>query len=308
METFKTMSKFRKYEKIMRMGKDETVGLLTGKIHLMEKIDGANLQVWIEDSIIHIGSRNNDLTFSGNAFNGAVVYINQHEGINRLLKEHPSYRLYGEWLVKHTISYKETCYKKFYLFDIHTPEGYMSIDKVIEIAKEYDITYAPYHGVFENPSIEQLQEFVGKTEFGDRGEGIVLKNMEFINEFGDIVYGKIVTESFKEDNGVTFGGNNKHSDSYNEMYVVNKYMTLARIKKIMDKIQPLINETLGLSHIPRISGTAYHDMITEEIWEIANKVQSLNFTILKRIANKKAIQIYKDILSDSISVADIKNE
>lgn len=122
-------------------------------------------------------------------------------------------------------------------------------------------------------------------------------------QFGSHNYAKIVTESFKEDNGVTFGGNNKHSDSYSEMYVVNKYMTVARIEKVMNKIQPMIDKKLDLEHIPRISGTAYHDMLTEEIWEIQTKVQSLHFGTLKRIATKKAVAIYKEILSGDISVA-----
>src|ERR1035437_9101650 len=112
------MATFRKYEKIYRLGKDETAGILEGICSVTEKLDGANLSVWLGDgNEIRVGSRNNDLTANGNGFNGAVAYCNSHEGIKKFFLEHPTKRLYGEWLVRHTLSYNETAYKKFYLFD-----------------------------------------------------------------------------------------------------------------------------------------------------------------------------------------------
>ena len=128
--------------------------------------------------------------------------------------------------------------------------------------------------------------------------------MQFRDKYGNHNYAKIVSEEFKEDNGVTFGGNNKHSDTYWEMYVCNKYITVSRVTKIMNKIQPMIDKKLDMEHIPRICGSVYHDMITEEAWEIANKVAKLDFNSLKRVCNKKIRQVYVDILNNNISVAD----
>lgn len=81
-------------------------------------------------------------------------------------------------------------------------------------------------------------------------------------------------------------------------------MTLARIEKIMNKLQPQIDHQLHLADIPRITQTAYHDMLTEEIWEISKKAGTVDFKSLKRIALKKAVQVYKDKLSGDISIAD----
>lgn len=119
-----------------------------------------------------------------------------------------------------------------------------------------------------------------------------------------MVYAKVVTQEFKEDNAIIFGGNNKFSDTYWEMYVVNKYMTLPRVQKIMQKIQPTVDERLDMKHIPRITNSAFHDMMTEEIWEIVKKVPSLDFKALRNLSVRKAKQIYVDILNNSISVAD----
>lgn len=303
------MSEFRKYEKIHRIGKEETDGILEGRCTIQEKLDGANASIWVgESGSLHCGSRSRDLTKAGDSFRGLHEYVDGHPGINKLLFERQGYRLYGEWLVRHTLPYPEDKYQRFYLFDIHDGERYLTPDVVAEIAKEYEIEHAEILAVVDNPTIEQIAELCGKSVIGEEGEGIVIKNPDFINQFGDRVCAKMVTQRFKEDNSLVFGGNNKHSDTYWEMYIVNKYMTLARIKKVMHKIQPLEEKRLDYEHIPRVANTAYHDLLTEEIWEIAKKVQAVNFKKLKNLCTKKAIQIYKDILNGDVSVADYEEE
>lgn len=303
------MNEHRHYGKVHRLGKEETEGILVGTVSVQEKVDGANVQIWVgENGKLMMGSRTRILR-DDEQFNGFVPYVLAHEGIVNLLGTYPTLRLYGEWLVRHTIAYKETAYKKFYIFDIWDDKAmeFKDSQAVRTIAQMYEVDMVPMHGKFENPTIEALQEFVGKSEFGDRGEGIVLKNLDFRNSFGELCFAKVVTESFKEDNAVTFGGNNKHSDTYHEVYVVNKYMTLPRVKKIMDKLQPVISEKLDMQHIPRVMMSAYHDMLIEEIWTIQKDVPKLDFKALQRIAFKKAKQIYVDILNDDVSVADRPN-
>lgn len=299
---------FRKYEKIHRLGKDEVAGILEGTCHITEKIDGANLSIWMgDDGIMHVGSRNNDLTLKGDAFNGAVEYCNNHEGIKKIISEHPHFRLYGEWLVRHTLSYNNTAYKKFYLFDIFDEESktfWNQID-VQELGKTYGIDTVPDLGIIENPTVEQLNKMIeGESAFGERKEGIVIRNVDFKNSFGDFCYAKLVREDFKEDNGVIFGGNNKYSDTYWEVYIMNKYIDVPRVTKIMNKIQPEVNEKLDMKHIPRIMGTVYHDMITEEAWEISQKCKKIDFDALQRICYKKIKQVYVDIINNNLSVAD----
>lgn len=294
----------RHYGKIHRLGKEETQGILEGTCHVQEKVDGANVSIWLENGELMMGSRTRTLR-GDETFNGFIPYVKENKGINDLLKQMPEFRLYGEWLVRHTIAYKETSYKKFYLFDIwdDVTQCFVPAEKVKEFAEQFGIDTVPMHGTFVNPTVEQLQEFVGKSEFGDRGEGIVIKNLSFVNSFGELCFAKMVTESFKEDNAVVFGGNNKYSDTYNEVYVINKYMTVARVKKIMDKLQPVIEEKLDMKHIPRIMMSAYHDMLIEEIWAIQKDVPKLDFKSLKRISDKKSKQIYIELLTGDVSVA-----
>lgn len=308
---------FIKYPKVHRLGKEETDGILDEEVTVQEKLDGANVSIWIdEQGEIHTATRNKEIT---QGFNGFVDYVKNNKEIRTLLEDNPSYTLYGEWLVRHTISYSEGAYQKFYLFDIldrnrfeedFEPEKlagmFIDTDDVASIADFYGI---PRPQIFGKGKIteKEAEEFVGKTNLGTVGEGVVIKADNFVNKFGGHSYAKIVSQQFKEDNGITFGGNNKHSETYGEMYVVNKYATLARVEKVMNKLQPLIDERLDLEHIPRIANTCYHDMLTEEIWEIAKKVPALNLKDLKRLANKKFIQIYKDKINGDVSIADRKN-
>lgn len=294
------------YGKIKRLGSEEVEGILNGTCVIQEKVDGANTSIWLDtEGNFKMGSRTRILK-DDEEFNGFVPYVKSHIGVHNLLAARPNFRLFGEWLVRHTIRYKETAYKKFYLFDIWDDEHqcYVSPDEVRNWAEVFQIDIVPQYDVVQKPTIEYLQEFVGKTQFGDRGEGIVIKNYKYINSFGDLTFAKLVEHSFLEDNAVAFGGNNKYSETYSETYVINKYMTLPRVKKIMDKLQPEINERLDLKHIPRICNTAYHDMLTEEIWAIQNDVKSLDLKALKRIGFKKAKQIYVDMLNEDINVHD----
>lgn len=303
-----TQNMFRPFEKIHRLGKEETDGILSAPVHVQEKIDGANLQVWMEDGVIHVGSRNNDVTLREDGFNGAVQYVQNHEGVKSLLADRPTAHLYGEWLVKHTITYKATAYGKFYLFDIHDGD-FLPTNVVDFLSDTHGIEKPHYYGEMLVTDLEDLKKLVGKSMLGDKGEGIVIKRTDFKNQFGDTVYAKMVAEDFMEDNAIVFGGNNRYSDVYRELWAVNKFMSLPRIRKIMQKIQSENAERMDMKHIPQVMGMAYHDMFQEEMWEIAQKATApFNFKKFKELANKKSKQIYIDVLNDSISVADQHGE
>ncbi|NTV78139.1 MAG: hypothetical protein HGA25_03090, partial [Clostridiales bacterium] len=294
---------FIKDPKIHRIGKEEVENILIEPCFIQEKIDGANTSIWMEEGEIKCASRNQPVT---GGFNGFFDYVRNHEGIMKCLQENPDYRLYGEWLVKHTISYNELSYKHWYLFDIMVGESFITTDEVYAIANTYDLKTPKLFGYSEKPTIEMLKDILdnGKSDLGSQMEGLVIKAPTFVNKFGEKQYAKLVTEKFKEDNAICFGGNNKHSDSYWEIYVCNKYITLPRVEKIINKIQPTIDERMDMKHIPRVPSTVSHDMLTEEIWEIASKVPEISFKKLQYVCSKKAKQIYIDIINNDISVRD----
>lgn len=296
------MSEHKKYNKIHGLGKEEVEGILEGEVQITEKIDGANASIWREDNHFQFGSRNHVVP----NFRGIKEYVKKNIPIINLLNDNPHYRLFGEWLVKHTISYNELSYGKFYMFDILDDDTneYISPQDTMNLGLKYGILMPQVFetGVFTE---EEITKYVGESCLGTQGEGVVIKNPNYTNKFGiKPQYAKIVTQKFKEDNAITFGGNNKHSETYWEQKVCNEYITLNRVKKIVQKLESALDRPLELKDTPRVSSTAYHDMLEEEIWSIQKKTQSVNFKDLGRICNKKAIQIFKDLLSGDISITD----
>lgn len=299
---------FKPYKKIQALHKEESEGILNGICYIQEKIDGANTSIWLEDGEIHCGSRTRDLTKVQDGFNGFVEYVKNHAGINKLLQEVQNIRLNGEWLVRHTIGYNELNYKNFYLFDIEIDDKVISIEDMYNIAKNFDIKTAHLFEIKENPTLDDIKKYAGKSVLGAKGEGVVIKNLNFINKFGDMTFSKYVTQEFKEDNAVTFGGNNKSSETYNEMYYVNKFMTLSRVTKIFHKLESMEGR-LDMKHIPRIMGMCYHDLITEEAWVIAQEMgksgKFFDFKSFKGLCDKKSKSIFIELLTGDVSVAHV---
>lgn len=309
--------KFSAYPKIHALHKEECDGILIGTVQVQEKIDGANASIWWDHDTnqVHYGSRSRDLRAANDNFNGFGDWVKANPQIEDYLRTHQNTRLCGEWLVRHSIGYHEASYKQFYLYDVmvdiifgeeEQKSVFRPLYEVYNIASLLNIPAAHQFGTFENPTLEEIQKFAGQTVLGLKGEGVVIKNQGFINKFGDTQYGKYVTQEFKEDNAITFGGNNKHSDTYWEMHFVNEYCTLPRLEKILHKFEAINTERLDMKHIPQIMGMMHHDIITEECWSIAKKCTApFNFRAFKGLLDRKTKQIYVHKITGVVSVADL---
>jgi len=302
------MAEYRKYHKIHRLGKEETDGILDHELIVQEKVDGANVSIFMLEGAVRCGTRTRMLP-EDESFNGFQEAVKANGKITEFLQENPAVILYGEWLVKHTITYNEEAYKKIYLFDIYstTKDEFLEQATVEHSAKKMGLEY-PHIFATGKLTEEQIKEYVGKSTIAPAGEGVVLKAENFVNKYGDHVYAKVVHQKFKESNAIVFGGNNKHSETYWEMYVVNKYCTTARVRKIMQKLQAETDHRLDMKETPQVGGSCYHDLITEEAWEIVKKVPALDFKKLQGLCMRKFIQIYHDILNNSLSIADEEKE
>lgn len=298
--------KFKPYPKVLALHKEECTGILNGTCYIQEKVDGANASIWLgDDGEIRCGSRTQDVTNQG--FRGLVDWARSHEGIKKLLSINPNLRLYGEWCVRHSIAYDNLSYQKFYLFEAESDDKKIDIEEMYIIAKEYDIPTVHLFAKIENPTLEQIQEFAGKSVLGSVGEGVVIKNFDFINAFGDHINAKYVTQEFREKNAIVFGGNNRHSETYTETHFMNEFVTVPRVQKCIHKMESMNDEKPDMKHLPQIMGMVYHDIIKEEAWEISKKCTSSNtkfdFKAFQRLCYAKAKQIYIEIITNDISVA-----
>ena len=304
---------FKPYNKIHALHKEECEGILEGTCYIQEKVDGANASIWLgDDGEIHYGSRSRDLFLANDNFNGFGDWVRAHPQLKFFFKQYPAIRINGEWLVRHTIGYRETSYKKFYACGMVQSDGgitmVLDFDDMYFLASTYEIPAVQLHGKFENPSMELIRSFAGQSVLGEKGEGVVVKNLSFRNKFGDVNFGKYVTQEFKEDNGVTFGGNNKFSETYEEMYFVNKFVTLPRVEKTTHKLESMEGK-LSEKHIPRVMGMVFYDVMSEEGNDMANHLAKngadFNFKKFRELCNKKSKSIFMELLTGDVSVANL---
>lgn len=299
---------FEKYNSIISLHKEECDWILCGVVNITEKIDGSNTSIWVEEDGIHTGSRNQDITLW--SFRWFNEYVKDHKWINELLDEHPDWHLYWEWCVKHSIHYNENAYQQWYMFDIMKEDWVpMEFYEVEKIAKQYWIKTPHNFWDFKNITIDEVKEFAWKSVLWERWEWVVIRNANFINQWWHRPYAKLVTDKFKETNSIVFGSNNKHSENYHEMYVVNKYCTIARIKKIMWKIRDATYwRDIDERDTSQLCSRVLYDIISEEWWDIFNKTPIINNRTLKWLINKKSAKMYKDILCWFESVANDVND
>ena len=79
------------------------------------------------------------------------------------LKSHPELRLYGEYLVPHTLkTYYDEAWNKFYVFDVVNESGYLPYEEYKAMLDEYDIEYIPPLCKIVNPVFDNLVELLDK--------------------------------------------------------------------------------------------------------------------------------------------------
>lgn len=283
---------FRKYDKVVRFEKPDCEGILNGDVYIFEKIDGSNVSVWKdrETGKLCAASRNNVVMDSENViypFNGFCAYLLEPEMKARLdgyFLTFPYDILYGEWLIHHTVHYPEDKYKQMYIFDVYgtIQNIYYSHDACYPLLKRYGFRVAPLLAKLSCPTIDEVMQYVGQTKMGgEQGEGIVLKNYDFINKYGRTVYGKIVSKKFQETKHVPKTVKNDEI----EKSIASVYVTETRVAKIIHKVELYINhgELIKIQDIPKVLQLMYNDIITEDMWEIIKKKNNptINFKTLR---------------------------
>ena len=297
--------KFKEYMHVERFGTSEVEGIEHGTCFIFPKIDGTNASVWLDDGEIRAGSRTRTLTVDhDNA--GFYAWVLQQQGLKDYLLAHPTHRLYGEWLVPHTLkTYRKDAWRRFWIFDVAVKVGdeemYMSYDDYNAELAKYGLDYVVPMFRIENVHLEYLTESLKKNTFliednAGIGEGVVVKNYEFTNRYGRTVWAKVVRQEFKEENTKTFGVNTISLGDGIEKKIVDKFVTEAMIEKVMAKI---INE-VGVWEtkcIPRLLNTVYYDLIKEETWEFLKEfnLPTINFQSLKAFTIKKVKSIKKEL-------------
>lgn len=182
--------------------KDNTLGFRQGdKIVIQEKIDGANACVRYDEENGRLAcfSRNRELS-ADNTLRGFWNIVQKLDV--KPFKEHPSWYVFGEMLVPHTIKYFHERYNKWYVYDIYDieKEKWLPQEIVADFCKRAGLEYVHTYYEGEFISWEHIKSFLHNPLYGNEQEGVAIKNQTTMNNpRGKYpAYLKLVNARFRE--------------------------------------------------------------------------------------------------------------
>lgn len=297
---------FKKYQHIEKYGSEEVEGIEMGECFIFSKLDGTNTSLWYtpgNPGKFHAGSRNREITLDKDN-HGFMEWLVTSDGENRnnllpFLRENPHLKLYGEFLVPHTLkTYRDDTWRKFYVFDVFdtNTNEYLHYNKYKEMLDAYYVTYIPPICKITNPTYERLLKLLDQNTYlikdGEgTGEGIVIKRYDFKNKYGRTIWAKIVKNEFKD---AHWGGQTteKKEKKMVEEEIVKKYVTQALVEKEYAKI-----EGWSSKKIPQLLNTVYHCLVKEEMWDIVKKFKNptINFRTLSFLTTNRIKEIKPEL-------------
>ena len=259
---------------------------MEGEVYVFPKIDGTNASVWLnEDGTIGTGSRKRIVTVESDN-QGFANHVQDRLNLrkfNCIFEQYPNWRLYGEWLVRHTLrTYRTTAWRKFYVFDVHDGERFLTPGEYSLVLEDAGLDVIPVQVTVTNPTqewlLKQLEANTYLIKTGDGiGEGIVLKRYDFVNKYGRTTWAKVVRNEFKEQNKKAFG--TPTVEMYNLEYDIAQMLTEHVVQKVKAELEPWTSK-----QIPQLLGRVWHTFVTEEMWAILKKFKNptINFKALQR--------------------------
>lgn len=263
---------FVKYQHVEKFGSEACEGIQFGECYVFPKIDGTNSSVWYDAGLM-CGSRNHELTEThDNA--GFRAFVVSSDKLNRFFMEHKNLRLYGEWLVPHSLkTYRESAWRDFYVFDVMDGDNYLPYNEYKVLLEKFNINYIPPIAILQNGSDEQFFKCLENNKYliPDNmgvGEGIVIKRYDFKNKYGRTVWAKIVTSEFKEKHYKEMGSPEIKGELTPEVRFVDEYCTEAFIKKEYSKIAV---DGFNSRKIPQLLSTVFYSLVCEHTWDFVKK-------------------------------------
>jgi hypothetical protein len=304
---------FRKYDHVERLGHEEVEGLTVGEVYVFPKLDGTNSSAWFvldnDKRSVCCGSRTR--TLAEDADNaGFWRWAHERETEEKfieIMRCHPGWTIYGEWLVPHTLkTYREDAWRRFWVFDVfgNAEDKYLHYREYEFVLRSVGLDVIEPLCIYTNPSDEQLRGEADRNTYlildgGGAGEGVVMKNYAWENRFGRQPWAKLVRNEFKEENKRAFGTAEKGGESQVEAAIAEEFVTQTLVEKARakivtelsnadldakrDNIEPpnvdpsfarlykRVEERNRAQLIPRLLGAVFYELINEEIWAALKK-------------------------------------
>jgi hypothetical protein len=178
-------------------------------------------------------------------------------------------------------------------------DNYINYETYKIMLEEFSIDYIPPICKIKNPTYKTLIDLLDKNNYliqdgKGTGEGIVIKNYDFKNKYGNVVWAKIVKNEFKAKHSRVQITEIKEKKII-EQDIVDKFVTKVLIEKEFAKI----NNEAGWSsrHIPRLLNVVFYCLVKEESWNILKEFKNptIDFKRLMYFSNAKIKELMPEI-------------
>jgi hypothetical protein len=282
---------FVRYPHLERMGNREVDNIEIGTAYVFPKIDGTNASVWWDGEKVCCGSRNRQLSLEKDN-QGFMTHVVQNESLKRCVENNPDIILYGEWLVPHTIKhYREDTWNKFYVFDVYSrvEDKFIPYEQYVPILVSHDIEFIPCLKKIVNGKAEHFLHEARECRFllpnEHVGEGVVVKNYEWKNEFGSQPWAKVVLAEFKDKHMSNSPAAIREVQS-DEAAIVEVACSPTLIQKEYAKLSV---DGWENKNIPRLMETVFHCVVVEELYNAMKTVKNptIDFRYLRQLVGQK---------------------
>lgn len=294
------MMEFLKYQHLEKFGTTEVRDIEIGVCYIFPKIDGTNASLWFNDGI-QAGSRKRHLALEqDNA--GFLNWAVEQDEIFNFFCVNPDLRLYGEWLVPHTLkTYLDSAWRDFYIFDVVDREGnYLPYDEYKELLDDHGLNYITPICMIKNPTDETIMKCLDKNTFLIKdnegiGEGIVIKNYSYVNKYKRVCWAKIVRSEFKMKNQKVFGVSEIKEKNTPEERIVAEFVTGTLVEKEYSKIES--EDGWNSRMIPKLLNVVFYCLIKEESWEFIKKFKNptINYKRLMSLTFAKTKELKPEL-------------
>lgn len=293
---------FKPFLHVERLDKTEVDGILKGECWITAKVDGTNASVWADaDGDMHYGSRKREITLlDDNAGFAAWMQMNQEqqENLVNFCRAHTNYIVYGEWGVgkvgaikayKHSVN-------RLWIFDIYDrdEERYLTWFEIKNVLAKFNLDKYTVEllAVVENPTLQFITDLANTNKFlledtDTIGEGVVIRNFAYKNQWGHYAVAKYVREDFRPE---TPKVKREIKIGEVEQMFVDRYLTAAELEKAKAKTTlatgiDFDNDPRNGKFIGMFLNLLWKDILEENIVDFCKRVKNpqIDFSALNGI-------------------------
>ena len=309
------MGQFNRYVHVERYGRDEVAGIIDGTVFVQPKIDGTNASVWYDADRDHIcaGSRKREITPEKDNAGFAEYIINSDDYVAQIIRDycykHPNLIVYGEWLGDPTNgskmlgSLRKYLSKGFFAFDVREMPRNDETGRNLGYVHPRDVRYRDLtlllgshfvpSTVLDHPTIEQVTELAESNHFNLPddvvGEGVVIKNYDYRDAYGNMQMAKIVLDEWRERQR-----KNRQMASLQgvETMFCDEVVTSAFLDKCRAKVSDKFRtefDTKDKRHMGMFMSLIVTDAISEDTYDFVkrNRFPTIDFGQLKGLIQKR---------------------